>query len=42
MLRLLKQLFCRHHYKYTEINHEGVNTVECKYCGKRKLVRVSN
>ena len=36
----IRQLFCRHHYRYTEINHDGINTVECKRCGKRKIVRV--
>jgi len=41
LILLLKQLFCRHKYQYTEINHNGTNTVECKYCGKRKTVKVS-
>jgi len=37
---LLAQLFCRHKYQYTEINHDGLNTMECKWCGKKKVVKV--
>ena len=40
LILLLRQLFCHHKYQYTEINHEGINTVECKWCGKRKIVKI--
>lgn len=38
MKRFLQQLFCKHHYRFTEIDHDGKNTVECKYCGKTKVI----
>jgi len=37
---LLAQLFCHHKYQYTEINHDGLNTMECKWRGKKKVVKV--
>lgn len=40
LTQLLAQLFCRHKYQYTEINHDGLNTMECKWCGKKKVVKV--
>ena len=40
LILLLAQLFCHHKYQYTEINHNGYNTVECKWCGKRKIVKI--
>lgn len=38
LILLLEQLFCHHKYQYTEINHDGLNTMECKWCGKKKKV----
>lgn len=40
LILCIHQLFCHHKYQYTEINHDGINTVECKWCGKRKIVKV--
>ena len=40
LILLLTQLFCHHKYQYTEINHDGLNTMECKWCGKKKVVKV--
>lgn len=40
LILLLAQLFCRHKYQYTEINHDGINTMECKWCGKKKVVKI--
>jgi hypothetical protein len=40
LILLLTQLFCHHKYQYTEINHDGLNTMECKWCGKRKIVKI--
>lgn len=40
LILLLTQLFCHHNYQYTEINHDGLNTMECKWCGKKKVVKV--
>lgn len=37
LILFIHQLFCHHKYKYTEINHDGINTVECQWCGKRKI-----
>lgn len=40
IILLFTQLFCHHKYQYTEINHDGLNTMECKWCGKKKVVKV--
>ena len=40
LILLLTQLFCHHKYQYTEINHDGLNTMKCKWCGKRKIAKV--
>ena len=40
LIQFLRQLFCHHKYQYTEINHDLINTMECKWCGKKKVIKV--
>ena len=51
MIKFIKKLFCKHHYKYDRLNNQLIEKAgyslthkTCKYCGKEcnELIKTSN